>query len=206
MNKYDKSNDDPFLFAHDTDLSFIVYFHNEIKRLLTNEIVYINKELQNPETPTSQRQQLLNTKNIYTHTIEPSVATAIFLMMYSHLEEWLFNIKEFYASNIELDRQKGSLKRFSPVFKEGLQIDLGSCAAWSNITKTEAIRNCLLHANGRVDLISEEDKRTKIKKIIDKSGKALALQEKRLVLTGDYLLEFQKNIEELVNLIKNRTP
>lgn len=194
-------NDNELMFwVHDEDLSVIVNFHNEIKRLIHNEIVSINKRINEECDPKSEQAIKLEIgKNIYKNTLEPNLRIATFLIMFSHLEEWLFNIKSILAPSVDLDLRKGSIGRFKPVLQAGLGIDLSTSIEWANVLKVENIRNCLLHANGRVDYSKNC---TDIQNIVSQSKGFLSIQGNRLILSGEYLLEFQKNVAALVGLAK----
>jgi len=194
-------NENELIFwAHDEDLSAIVNFHNEIKRLLHNEIVSINKKISEEcDSRSEQAIKLEISKNVYKNILEPNLRIATFLIMFSHLEEWLFNVKSILAPSVDLDLKKGSIGRFKSVLQVGLGIDLSTSIEWDNILKVESIRNCLLHANGRVDY---SKKRIEIQNIVSQSKGFLSIKRNRLILSGEYLLEFQKNVASLVELAK----
>ena len=58
---------------------------------------------------------------------------------------WKVKIGEGPPEGNGLERHKLLLQK--------LGIDLGSSTAWQNLTDAAKIRNCLLHVNGRVDLL-----------------------------------------------------
>ncbi|MAY15024.1 MAG: hypothetical protein CMI06_06770 [Oceanospirillaceae bacterium] len=185
-------------WAHDTNLAFIVKFHNEIRRLIGNEVVNFKNRLEKEVDPNSETSQSYRyAKILYIETIEPNLCTATYLMMFSHLEEWLFNIKKSTKVKVDLDIKKGSISRFKPVLKDGLGIDISSCSSWNWIVNTEKIRNCLLHANGRIDYTKNPNE---IKRLVKASQKALTIKSNRICISGEYISQFRANILDLVKL------
>ena len=191
---------DIFEIAHDENLSFIVMFHNELKRLLQNEIVYLNKKLEQDGNELSRRSlKSKNSKEIYLTVLEPNLYIATFLMMFSHAEEWLFHIKQFHAKSISLDLRKGGITRFTPVLASILGAGFNDTKEWNSLVNFEKIRNCLLHANGRIDLARNHQE---LKNIVSQSNGLLQIKEKRLFISSKYLTEFQVLIIGLVSKIK----
>ncbi|MBU2038126.1 MAG: hypothetical protein KKH95_03205 [Gammaproteobacteria bacterium] len=189
-------------WAHDTNLAFIVKFHNEIRRLIGNEVFKFNNILEKEVDPNSETSQSYRyAKNLYIETIEPNLCTATYLMMFSHLEEWLLNIQKSTNRKVDLNIAKGCISRFKPVLRDGLGIDLSSCNSWNWIVNTENIRNCLLHANGRINHTKDPNK---VKNLVKASKKALAIKNNRICISGEYISQFRANILDLVKLAYNK--
>jgi hypothetical protein len=117
-------------------------------------------------------------------------------MMYSYLEEWLYHCWKTYASNTDLADREGSLGRFKNVAKQ-LGVDLSS-KLWQDLKNTEEVRNCLLHANGRISLLKDPQK---IETIIAKKKSGLEIEKDRIQISGEYLECFNKNISGLMDII-----
>ncbi|BFM21121.1 hypothetical protein R50076_21700 [Gilvimarinus japonicus] len=141
MEKNESNLANFFSWASDLNLAFITKFHNEVKRLLQNELAHINKRLDQEDDQNSDRfRNFQYRKDLYLNTFEPSLRTVTFLMMFSHLEEWLFHLKSSFAGATKLDPNRGSLARFKPVIRDGLGVDLGQCSEWANLVRTEKVR------------------------------------------------------------------
>lgn len=66
----------------------------------------------------------------------------------------------------------------------------------------EEIRNCILHANGRISLL-KESKKIEVKNIIDKKDSKLKIVMDRVVISGEYLQRLNENINNLMDIISN---
>jgi hypothetical protein len=115
--------------------------------------------------------------------------------MYSYLEEWLYHYWKIYIPDVEIGNS-GSIGRFKTIVKR-LGVDLTS-KYWQNLTDTEEIRNCLLHANGRISLLRDPQK---VKRIIDKKELELKIDSDRIIISGKYLYIFNDNIQKLLEII-----
>ncbi len=193
----EKGEFDLFLWAHDADLSFIIAFHNELKRLMRNEIVSLNEKIGLDGNDNLDQKKL--TRDIYINTLEPSLHSATFLMMFSHFEEWLFLLKSICAKQINLDSKAGSIGRFKPILKDGLGIDLSRCKAWQQLLTAEKVRNCLLHANGRVDLAKNE---AEIRKVVSNSKMLLSIKSRRLLISSGYVDIISESIFDFIKQVR----
>ncbi|MCX6238414.1 MAG: hypothetical protein NTY07_12800 [Bacteroidia bacterium] len=122
-----------------------------------------------------------------------------FLMMYSYLEEWLYIDWKAYAPDVEIDKnKKGSIGRFKNIVKL-LGVDLSS-KYWQTLMEAEEIRNCFLHANGRISLLIDPQE---VRRIVEKKGSKLEIVRDRIVISGEYLQMFNENITSLMDIINN---
>ena len=140
-------------------------------------------------------------KSPYTTTdiefLDEMLRRTTFLLMYSHVEEWLFHVWKTYARNVKLDCNEGSIARFKPVLKT-LGVDLSN-DNWGLLRDAEKVRNCLLHANGRISLMKPE-KREEIERIVQKRNDLLAIKGDRLYIEGEFLNKFQSAAEVIINV------
>ena len=119
-------------------------------------------------------------------------------MMYSYLEEWLYVSWKSYAPNIDLNNKNGSISRFKNIVHQ-LGVDLSS-NYWQVLMDAEEVRNCLLHANGRISLLKDSNK---IRNIINKKGLKLTIDKDRVIISSEYLQIFNNNIANLMDIINN---
>ena len=189
------SPDDFFMFAAKKNLAFIVNFHNEVKRNFQNEISRINEELEGNSSLSDQEKiDLKATQDIYINTFEPYLRINTFLMMVSHLEEWLFHTWKRLAPTTELLEAKGSIGRFKPVLNE-IGVDLSRSGSWMFVKGCQDIRSCLLHANGRVSLNRKPER---ISNFVAQHNDLIKIESDRLVLTEGFLNYFQEAVEQLI--------
>jgi len=80
-----------------------------------------------------------------------------------------------------------------------LGVDLSS-NYWQVLMDAEEVRNCLLHANGRISLLKDSNK---IRNIINKKGLKLTIDKDRVIISSEYLQIFNNNIANLMDIINN---
>jgi len=189
-----------FTWAQGHNLSLIVDFHNEVKRNFHNEIVRINALLEGDDFLSEEEKHSLEArKNIYVTTFEPYLRINTFLMMVSHLEEWLFHAWKHHAPETGLLEAKGSIGRFKPVLKE-LGVDLSRSGPWMFLKGCQDVRSCLLHANGRVSLNRNPER---IRNFVDQYGDIIAIESDRLVLQGQFLQRVREQVEQLIRSVNS---
>jgi hypothetical protein len=119
-----------------------------------------------------------------------------FLMLYSYLEEWLYVGWKAFAPNVILIKRKGSISRFKNFISQ-LGVDLSS-KQWQALNDAEEVRNCLLHANGRVSLLNDPEK---LKQIIGRKDSYLKIEKGSVKISGEYLQMVNQNISCLMDII-----
>jgi hypothetical protein len=82
----------------------------------------------------------------------------------------------------------GGIKRFKLVLEKVLKMNLGKDSDWQFICDCQELRDCMLHANGRIDLLKNEVNKVNIKRIVS-SSKKLDIQSDRITLTDEFLQE-----------------
>ncbi|HPD61157.1 MAG TPA: hypothetical protein PKV48_05300 [Thermodesulfobacteriota bacterium] len=175
-------------WARTHNLNWLIGFHNYVRGLFRDQLQELEKcEIKDVDYKL-HKNALCDYDRI--HNIN------ILLMMYSYLEEWLYHCWKTYASNADLVDREGSLGRFKNVAKQ-LGVDLSS-KLWQELKNTEELRNCLLHANGRVSLLKDPQK---INTIIERKKSGLEIVQDRIQISGEYLECFNKNISELMDII-----
>jgi hypothetical protein len=173
------------------NLNWLICFHNYVRGLFKVQLQKLEKcEIKDVDYK-------LHKSALYDYDRIHNINTL--LMMYSYLEEWLYHCWKTYASNANLVDREGSLGRFKNVARR-LGVDLSS-KLWQELKNTEEVRNCLLHANGRVSLLKDPQK---INTIIERKKSGLEITKDRIQISGEYLECFNKNISELMDImIKN---
>jgi hypothetical protein len=169
------------------NLSRIVHFHNDLRGCLRHALA-------SSETARSTDNSLLQEK---IDDYDSLLRVNTFLMLYSHTEEWLNLLSKKYYPQFPID-DGGSITRYRNVVCNGFGIDI-SRGQWQLLTDCEKIRNCLLHANGRVDLMKNEQE---IRQVAKRLGADIKLG--KLNISSNFLACFSKEVEGLVNDLQNR--
>jgi hypothetical protein len=139
--------------ASDINIGYIISFHEVILSELRRKEDKINEANASYEGNRKGKIDLLIERDLYASTYKQHLMSNTFLLLYSHLEEWLFLIWKTYAKSIDLNaRNRGSIRKFKPVVQHVMCLDLSQDKRWQFLLQAEEIRNCLLHANARIDL------------------------------------------------------
>lgn len=188
-----------FTWAQGHNLSLIVNFHNEVKQNFHNETVRMNEILAEDKSLSADEKITLEArKNTYINTFEPCLRINTFLMMVSHLEEWLYHAWRQYAPATGLLEAKGSIGRFKPVLKE-IGVDLSRSGPWMFLRGCQDVRSCLLHANGRVSLNRNPER---VCNFVAQYGDMIRVESDRLVLEERFLERFQAEVEKLIQAVE----
>jgi len=188
-----------YTWAGQHNLSLIVDFHNEVRRNFQNEIAKIDRKLEKHEVLSGEEiAQLEARKRSYTDTFEPYLRINTFLLMVSHLEEWLFHAWKHHAPETGLLEAKGSIGRFKPVLKE-IGVDLSRSGPWMFLKGCQDVRSCLLHANGRVSLNRDPER---IRNFVAQNGGTIRIVSDSLVLEEKFLQRVREQVEQLIQLVK----
>jgi len=172
------------------NLNYLIGFHNYVRDMFKSQFQDLEK------LEIKDREKNLNKDILQDYDRNLHINT--FLMMYSYLEEWLYVDWKSYAPNVELENKKGSIGRFRNIVNQ-LGVDLSS-NYWQVLMDAEEIRNCLLHANGRISLLKDPKK---VRNIIDKKDLKLTIDKDRVVISGEYLQMLNENIANLMDIINN---
>jgi len=172
------------------NLNYLIDFHNYVRATFKEHFQNLEK-LEIKDREKSLKKSLIKEydRNLHINT---------FLMMYSYLEEWLYVGWKLYAPSVDLENKKGSIGRFRNIVHQ-LGVDLSS-NYWQVLMDAEKIRNCLLHANGRISLLTDSKK---VRNIIDKKDLKLTIDKDRVVISGEYLQMLNENIANLMDIINN---
>lgn len=175
-------------WANTHNLNWLIGFHNYVRGLFKVQLQELEKyEIKDVDYK-------LHKSALYDYDRIHNINTL--LMMYSYLEEWLYHCWKTYASNTNLVDREGSLGRFKNVARR-LGVNLSS-KLWQELKNTEEVRNCLLHANGRISLLKDP---RKINTIIERKKSGLEITKDRIQVSGEYLECFNKNISELMDIM-----
>src|SRR5712692_10517726 len=116
--------DDIFAGGMQHNLNLIVQFHNTVRALMNNEIVTLNQKIKEASDE-EQKRKFAFARDFYPTVYHRMLRTTTFLMMYSYLEEFLYHVPAVMEKEVEIG-STGSIMRFKSVFKEVLEMDLGS--------------------------------------------------------------------------------
>jgi hypothetical protein len=104
----------------------------------------------------------------------------------ANLEEMLWFLWRTVGRDGGPDR-RGGLDRFKPALGPGgLGIDLGSAAWWEPLRDAFTVRDCLLHGNGRLGLLTPR-KRAALDRTLERAGKDLSVNHDRVKVSDRYV-------------------
>lgn len=128
---------DLFRWVSDFNLNHIVRFHNRVQALLEDSLPAAGSLDEPIARPTIELYDKMNSANSL-------------LIALAFLEEMLalFWRRRFPGVDIP---ERTTIDRYKPLLHD-LRVDLGSSSCWAVVRDALTIRNCLLHANGRVSL------------------------------------------------------
>jgi len=180
------------------NLQLIIEFHNEQHQMMKNQVSRINRKL-NSFNDMAERKQLIVAKDTYINTFDGLLNINTFLMMYSHLEEFLYHVWKSFGKEQDVNKNSGSLKRFKPIIENVMKLDLNQDHEWELLCDYEKIRNSILHANGRVSISKNKNE---MERIINRSSDHLSIKKDRIGLSGEFLESVSITIESLIKRIE----
>ncbi|MEK0337701.1 MAG: hypothetical protein QQN41_09750 [Nitrosopumilus sp.] len=186
-----------FCWAMTHNFQLIIKFHNEQRRLMKNQVIAINEKL-NSCNDHHERKDLLYAKEVYINTFDNLLSINTFLMMYSYLEEFLYHVWKSFGKEQAVSGS-GSLKRFKEIIRNVLGLDLNQDREWELLCDYEKVRDCILHANGRVSISKDKND---LDRIIRKSCGHLSKKKDRLELSGEYLDSVSKIMDSLIKRVE----
>jgi hypothetical protein len=151
------------------NLSEIVRFHNVVRADLSEQA----------KTQADDAVASLSLENYRLY-----IAANTLLMAHSYLEEYLYLLWRPLSKTVMRGSRK-SIDRYEPVL-EHLGVDTTG-TAWKFIIETVEIRNCLLHANGRVSHMSNP---ARLKAIVSEHLGALEVEHDRLKVNADFVSQY----------------
>ena len=195
------NKDDVFKFASNVNIGYIIGFHRFILDELKKREDDLSYTIANFEGKHEDEIGILIERNLYASIFKHQMIFSTFLLLYSHLEEWLYLIWKMYGNSIKLDsNNKGSISRFKPIIQSALSIELSADRKWQFLVEAETVRNCLLHANARIDLST---KRKMLVSIIKASSGSLYENNSRLYMNQKYLDDFVECIQYLISKVES---
>lgn len=181
-----------FLWVMNDNLSWNVSFHNEIRRLIHNEIVALNVKLD--VAADDKQRELMHEKHVLINNHDISLTLNSFLMQWSLLEEILHHCATTYYKNVTIKYANSSIQKYNPVI-ESIK-DTSNYTPWLVIISAAKIRNCLLHINGRISL-SRDSKW--IRTVINKTPEHFKEKHDRLIITNDYINYFMDAVRTVLH-------
>ena len=180
------SFDEMFLGAMEHNLNEIVRFHRFVHGELRARFAEIDDDKHDDSI---------------LHNYDDRLTINCFLMVYAYLEEYLYLL--WKTKRPRLKRGGGfSIMRYDSVLK-ALGYDTRS-STWKFLLEATAIRHCLLHANGRVSMMTNPTQPT-FEALASKYSNEIEIHRDRLRLGVDYLARVVETIHSFQDEI-NATP
>jgi len=164
------------------NIRYIVGFHEYVLEHLKIKEDEFAKKIENHKEKDEKLVDLKIERNLYSETYKNHLMVNTFLMLYSHLEEWLYLIWRKFGKDIELTGNRESISKYKPFFQAVFKMDLSKDKDWRLLKDAEKIRNCLLHANGRIDLVKNK---ADMDSILKKYKNQLHIKTKRICISQE---------------------
>lgn len=123
-----------------------------------------------------------------------------FLLMFGHLEEMLLLLhKSFNPEKAGFDFKEKGIKKFKLYIKSLLGDRLTN---YQHILDAQLVRNSLIHCAGRVSLM---DNKVKLEKAIRRSPDCYGVDNDRVLVKLEGLVQMQKSIHGLTNELLSKS-
>jgi len=188
--KYSTAYDLYRFFAHH-NLNMHIRYYNEHKRLASNQVTEITRELGVGDVDPKCKRDLEFVKHVYLNSYTQHMIINAFLMMYSHFEECLTVTLRILVKSSSVKGNKTGLEGFKEKFRERCALRLTDGPRWAFLQDCSKIRNALLHAAGNISLLPE-GKKLELESVIN-SNHHVDVANKRLVL-HEQILEYFRNV------------
>lgn len=191
---------DFFQMASNVNVGYIVSFHEYVRDKLEDKESELSELINSFSGGRVEQAGLLVEHETFSKTFPKQLSSNTFLLLYSHLEEFIYHIWKIYCPDIDISgNNKGSISRYKPVFKRLFNNDLSNSNIWEFIKECEKLRNCILHANGRIDLFNQP---SKIELIIKKYPNLIIIENKRVIIEYEFVSLFYSRIQETIKQIE----
>jgi len=177
------------------NIRYIVGFYEYVLEHLKIKEDEFAKKIENHKEKDKKLVELKIERNLYSETYKNHLTANTFLMLYSHLEEWLYLIWRKFGKDIELKDKRGSISKYKPFFKAVYKMDLSNDRDWRLLKDAEKIRNCLLHANGRIDFVKNK---AEMNSILKKYKNQLHIKTKRICVSQELVEIFFSSIQSVI--------
>ena len=183
------------IWAATVNIRYIVGFHEYVLEQLGIKEREIVEKIARHKEKDKELVDLKIERNLYSETYKNNLMVNTFLMLYSHLEEWLYLIWRKFGKNIELKGKRGSISKYKPFFQVVFKMDLSKDKDWNILKDAQKIRNCLLHANGRIDMVKNK---AEMSDIIKRYKSQLFIKTKRLCIKQELVEIFFGSIQSVI--------
>lgn len=195
MSNQTSTKEDFYKFFAHCNLNMHIKHYNEHKRLVENEIVWINKKLQQTDLDDQAKSDLNVTKQIYQSSYHDYMIINCFLMMHAHLEECFAVTFQLFPSGTAGTEGTG-LNRFKSAFLSKYSIQITQGPRWPFLQDCAQIRDVLLHAAGNITLVKDRDK---IDPVVKRNPTLVTLSKHRIFLRPEILKEYSSAISDFVD-------
>ena len=179
--------------ASDLNVEYIVSFHEYVRDKLEDKESELSELIKDFSGDRVEQADLLAEHETFLKTFPKQLSSNTFLLLYSHLEEFIYHIWKIYCPDIDISGNKnGSISRYKPIFRRLFNNDLSNSYIWEFIMECEKLRNCILHANGRIDLFKQS---SKIELIIKKYPKFITIENKKVIIEYEFISLFYNIIQ-----------
>lgn len=183
------------------NLNLHISFYKEHDRLVRNEKVRINRELERDDLNAESRKELESLKRAYETWYRKHMITNSFLMIYSHFEEWLGVICRTSSTEMP-ERWRSGLERFKDRFETEHSIKLSNGPRWGQLRVSEKARDILLHAGGNISLA--RGGRQMCEQLVSRNKDRFEIDNSRLVPKEAHLAKFVEEVADFTEWLTDK--
>ena len=187
-------------FFSQCNLNMHIRYYNDHKRLASNQIADINRELEDNSIGRKRRQDLELAKHVYMNSYHHHMMINCFLTMYSHFEECLGVTCKLCSKKMPENRRSG-LERFKQHFETEHDLKLSDGPHWSFLADCAKVRDVLLHAAGNVTLTRD---RKKVDDLIRRNQEYFGTENSRIVPKEQLLARFCEAIPDFTEWLTDQ--
>lgn len=188
-----------FFAQHNLNLQ--ISFYKEHNRLVRNETVRINRELERDDLNADSRKELESLKRAYETWYRKHMITNSFLMIYSHFEEWLGVICRTSSAKRPESKRSG-LDRFVEYFEKVHSIKLPDGPHWERLRDSARVRDILLHAGGNVSLARSG--KQEYEELVRRNKDRFEIDNSRLVPKEAHLAKFVEEVADFTEWLTDQ--
>jgi hypothetical protein len=178
------------------NLSMHIRYYNDHKRLVSNQVTEITKELNEGRANQEREVDLKAAKAVYLNSYHQYMIINTFLLMYSHLEECLAVAFRILVEDGPATSRRTGLERFMENFRERCSVRLAEGPKWAYLQDCSRIRSTLLHAAGNITLVRD---RQRIDSVIKRNPEYVAVDNDRLIVREKMLVDFYAIVPDFLD-------
>ena len=185
-------------FAELHNLGLIISFYNDHKALVKDRLEKLDKNLKDDETSANERDKTFWKKQDYMGWYHEFMRNNLFVMLYSHLEEFIARETRTMTGR---DPGHRTLEQFKANLREHFQIQIKDHCDWDFIIDCSKARHILLHRRGNTSLAKDPGS---ISQLCQRNANCFEIISCRMVVTDNCNARFSREIQVILKFVVAR--